>query len=213
MNTTTTPTDKLSLHFLEPDMRMRAELARIASEVGCHGEIYADLSDLMAHPPRAGIVFVRECQEFGGVAEVLDRLMGLGIWLPVIAMDHEPVASRVVEAIKHGALDYLALPLQPERLARCLAKVRSEAIAVGEARRQRIYAQRQLAALSFREMQVLEAVADGGSNKEIARKLQISPRTVEIHRANMMSKMGVRHVAEAVKIKLVSGGAHHQIAA
>lgn len=213
MTTTTTATEKLTLHFLEPDTRTRAELAGVASDVGCHGEIYADMSDLLAHAPRTGIVFARDCHEFGGIAEVLDRLMVMGIWLPVIAMDHEPVASRVVQAIKHGALDYLALPLQPERLARSLGKVRSEAKAVGEARRERIYAQTQLATLSTREMQVLEAIAEGGSNKEIARQLQISPRTVEIHRANMMSKMRVRHVAGAIKIKLVSGGAHPQTAA
>lgn len=206
MDTITTSSTKPCLHFLDPDTRMRAELARIASEAGCHAEIYSDMSDLVAHPPRTGIVFVRDCHELGGVAEVLDRLMSLGIWLPVIAMDHDPAASRVVGAVKCGALDYLALPLRPERLASCLAKVKKEAAAVSEERRQRIYAQQQMSTLSARERQVLEAIADGASNKQIARQLQISPRTVEIHRANMMTKMGVRHVAAAIRMKLVSIG-------
>lgn len=208
MHTTTTSATKLCLHFLDPDTRMRAELVRIASEAGCHAEIYADMSDLLAHPPRTGIVFVRDCNELGGIANVLDRLMVMGVWLPVIAMDHDPAASRVVEAVKHGALDYLALPLRPERLAHCLAKVRNEAAAVSEERRQRIYAQQQVSTLSARERQVLEAIADGASNKQIARQLQISPRTVEIHRANMMTKMGVRHVAGAIRMKLISSGQH-----
>ncbi|MBL0922469.1 MAG: response regulator transcription factor, partial [Phycisphaerales bacterium] len=59
-----------------------------------------------------------------------------------------------------------------------------------------------LAALTPREREVLDWLAEGSSNKAIARELDISPRTVEIHRANMMTKLGARHAAEAVRLKL-----------
>jgi FixJ family two-component response regulator len=197
--------EKITLHFVEADTRMRAELASAGTSLGYHCEIYADLSDIAAYPPRSGIVFVRDHSDFGCVGDILERFLCLGVWLPVVAMDTEPSPSRVVKAIKDGALDYLVLPLRPDRLSRCLERIGQEVAAVSEERRRKVFAQRQLAALSPREREVLEALADGGSNKDIARKLEISPRTVEIHRANMMTKLGVRHSSEAIRIKLESG--------
>ena len=72
----------------------------------------------------------------------------------------------------------------------------------GEARRRMIEARNRISNLSRREREVLDWLAEGSSNKAIARELEISPRTVEIHRANMMSKLGARHAAEAVRLKL-----------
>lgn len=65
-----------------------------------------------------------------------------------------------------------------------------------------IEARDRIATLSAREREVLDWLADGSSNKVIARELDISPRTVEIHRANMMNKLGANHAAEAVRLKL-----------
>lgn len=205
MHTNTPTTEKMSLHFVEPDTRMRAELANIGASLGYHCEIYADLSDLAAYPPRSGVVFVRTDSELGGVDVALDRLVNLGIWLPVVAMEVDPNPSQVVKAIKDGALDYLVLPICPDRLVRCISRIEREAVTISEERRRRVLAKQQLEALSPREFEVLEALADGGSNKEIARQLQISPRTVEIHRANMMAKLGARHSSEAIRLKLESG--------
>ena len=65
--------------------------------------------------------------------------------------------------------------------------------------------QAKIAKLSGREREVLEYLSEGHSNKMIARELEISPRTVEIHRANMMHKIGANHAAEAVRIRIESG--------
>ena len=104
-----------------------------------------------------------------------------------------------------GALDYLSLPLETERFERCLARIEKEAEVFGAARRRMIEARDRIASLSVREREVLEWLAEGSSNKVIARELDISPRTVEIHRANMMHKLGARHAAEAVRLKLEAG--------
>lgn len=194
----------MPLHFVEADIQVRAELVRVGRSVGRHCELYSDYSELSVHPPRAGIIFVRDCPQIGGVGFALERLMSLGISLPVVAMDVEPSPGRVVEAIKAGALDYLSLPLRPERLASCLARIGREAAQVSQWRQRVIHAQRRLAALSEREREVLDALTAGNSNKDIARQLHISPRTVEIHRANMMNKLGARHAAEAIRMKMES---------
>ena len=193
---------KPPLHFIDASSRHRAELARAGFALGHHSEVYGDLSELAVYPPREGIIIVRDAPEEGGVAMVLERLGRLGIWLPVIAVDEAPRPGRIVEAIKAGALDYLALPLDTDRFARCLARIAAEAEVFGAARRRMIEARDRIASLSAREREVLDWLAEGSSNKAIARELDISPRTVEIHRANMMSKLGARHAAEAVRLKL-----------
>lgn len=193
---------KASLHFIDPSSRHRAELARIGFSLGHHSEVYGDLSELSIHPPREGIIVARDTVEEGGVSVILERLSRLGIWLPLIGFDAQPRPGRIVEAIKAGALDYLSLPLDPDRFARCLARIEKEAEQFGQARRRMIEARDRISSLSTREREVLDWLTEGSSNKVIARELDISPRTVEIHRANMMSKLGARHAAEAVRLKI-----------
>lgn len=195
-------TRKSSLHFIDPSSRQRAELARVGFALGHHCEVYGDLSELSVHPPRDGIIVARDNAEDGGVAMILDRLSRLGIWLPLIAFQDQPRPGRIVEAIKAGALDYLSLPIDPERFERCLARIEHEAESFGQARRRMIEARDRISSLSAREREVLDWLSQGSSNKVIARELDISPRTVEIHRANMMNKLGARHAAEAVRLKL-----------
>ncbi|MFW5633575.1 MAG: response regulator transcription factor [Erythrobacter sp.] len=195
-------TRKASLHFIDSSTRHRAELARVGFSLGHHSEVYGDMSELSVHPPREGIIIARDTAEEGGVATILERLSRLGIWLPLIAVDVQPRPGRIVEAIKAGALDYLSLPLDPERFSRCLTRIEKEAEVFGAQRRRMIEARDRIASLSQREREVLDWLAEGSSNKVIARELDISPRTVEIHRANMMTKLGARHAAEAVRLKL-----------
>lgn len=197
-------TNRSVLHFIERDTQIRAELFKLGISLGYHCEIYTDFAELAAHPPRSGIIILRDSPEDGGIGMAIDRLLGLGIWLPVIAMDFQPTPAKVVQAIKEGALDYLTLPLNGDRLVSCLSRIKDEAAHASAVRRRAVLSRERIATLSGREREVLQALADGGSNKEIARQLQISPRTVEIHRANMMSKLGARHSADAIRMRLES---------
>jgi FixJ family two-component response regulator len=193
------------LHIVDDDSRSRAEQARTAFALGHHAEVYSDLAELLDRPPLDGAILLRQRAMNVSVAELFERLGEQGVWLPLIVCAYEPQIESVVSAIKNGALDYLQLPLETGRLARSLARVVAEADAHGRARRRLAEARRRVSLLSRREREVLELLSLGSSNKIIARELSISPRTVEIHRANMMTKLRAGHAAEAVRLWLQSG--------
>lgn len=190
------------IHIVGGSSRSRAEQAHLGFNLGYHCEIYADAAELMQRPPERGIVLARDDPADGGAARVLRALAVEGLWLPLIATSRDPRPSSVVNAIKAGALDYMSLPLRPERLADALSRIAKETDAFLEARRKMVEARNRIANLSPREREVLDWLTEGCSNKVIARELHISPRTVEIHRANMMQKLGAEHPSQAVRLKI-----------
>ena len=196
---------RLILHIVDGDSRSRAEQARTAFALGHHAEVYSDLDELLDRLPRSGIILLRQRALDRSLEDLSERLGEHGVWLPVIMCSEEPQIDPVVNAIRNGALDYLQLPLETGRLARSLARVAAEADSQGRARLRTASARRRVTALSKREREVLELLSLGSSNKLIARELEISPRTVEIHRANMMNKLRANHAAEAVRLWLQSG--------
>ncbi|MFL0669916.1 MAG: response regulator transcription factor [Erythrobacter sp.] len=194
--------DNFAIHVVEQCPRLRAEISRAIFQIGCHCEIYSDASELIEYKPRSGIIFIRDGICDHRVANFIGDFIRMGIWLPVIAMDIAPQTDRVVEAIKGGALDYITLPLDPVSFAGTLDCVKQVADSLAQSRRRVLEARQLLETLSVREREVLNLLTLGSCNKDIARQLEISPRTVEIHRANMMSKLRARHAAEAVRIKI-----------
>jgi len=195
----------LTIHFVDGDIRTRAEGARLALARGCHAEVYASVGEITKLPPRDGIVVVRDMLLPGGATEVLAALSSSGVWLPVVISSEDGAVPRVVEAIRAGAIDYLLLPLDSAQFNAMVERAAPRAKFEAQERRRTLDAQDRIAGLSDREREVLALLVDGGSNKQIARELDISPRTVEIHRANMMEKLGARHVAQAVRLSIEAG--------
>ncbi|MDP4575858.1 LuxR C-terminal-related transcriptional regulator [Qipengyuania sp. G39] len=191
-----------TLHIVGGSSRSRAEQAHLGYKLGHHCEIYANVGELIEHVPDSGMILAFDDPAEGGVSRVLRALSVIGKWLPVVATSFDPRPTCVVEAIKAGALDYLRLPLKEDRLGSAIARIAGEADAYAHARRKMVEARNRIAVLSPREREVLDWLAEGCSNKMIARELSISPRTVEIHRANMMTKLGAEHPSQAVRLKL-----------
>ena len=192
--------ERTTLHIVCGNSRSRAEQARIAFALGHHAEVYSSLEELLARPLFEGIVIACSHDERLTARELIARLAEHGIWLPVVIASDDPTAEQAVAAIKAGALDYLRLPLEMGSFARSLVGLLAEARQYAERRRREVEAQNSIAMLSGRERQVLELLSAGCSNKEIARHLEISPRTVEIHRGNMMAKLRAGHPADAVRL-------------
>lgn len=172
--------------------------------MGHHCEIYSNIAEFVSVLPTEGIVLVRD-EENGEPVRMVRNLADRGAWLPVVATSADPRPGRVVEAIKNGAFDYLRLALREDRLQKAVVRILEEAQSYILARRKITEARNRIASLSPREREVLDWLTEGRSNKMIAHELRISPRTVEIHRANMMNKLGAHHPAEAVRICIEAG--------
>jgi FixJ family two-component response regulator len=190
------------VHIVALSSLERAEQARACYAFGFHAEIYGNYEELIAARPFRGLVLAEDIPERGGIAALVAGMSTHGLWLPIIATSVAADARRVVEAVRRGALDYLTLPLDAARLRTALDTAVAEGQARGSAQRQAVNARAKLATLTAREAEVLDLLVAGSSNKTIARELEISPRTVEIHRANMMSKLGAHHAADAVRLRL-----------
>ncbi|MXO67318.1 helix-turn-helix transcriptional regulator [Altererythrobacter marinus] len=194
-----------TFHVVEPDVRQRAAIARLALAAGHHAEVYASLGELGEYCPAGGLALVR-CDGAGNIGGAIAVLRNKAIGLPVIATAPEPDVGQVVRAIRAGALDFLALPASENSFHELLGRLGDEAGEHLAAQRRLIEARKRVGTLTRREREVLDWLTRGQSNKAIAQTLRISPRTVEIHRANMMAKLGARHPAEAVRIRLDADG-------
>lgn len=192
----------MAVHVLDDDHSRRAQIARCAYALGHHAEVYSDPAELAAYAPEGGVVIALEDAVRGGVSGLMGLLNREGRWLAVIATSSSPSIAKAVQAIRDGALDYLPLPLDEQYLTRVLESVTAEAELRRGRQMQQADAESRLARLTVREREVVSHMAEGLTNKEIGRALGISPRTVEIHRTNALSKLGARHSTDAIRLWL-----------
>ncbi len=196
---------KHTIHIIDADSRHRATLSRQILALGRHCEVYASQAEFLARPPASGVVLLHEKAGQGGIPSLLATLAEQGAWLPVVGIADRPDTTAIVAAMRAGALDYLVLPLDDAVIIERIGYLERESHSYSRARHKMIIARSRLTLLSKREREVLDCLADGRSNKVIARELAISPRTVEIHRANMMGKLGANHSAQAIRMRLEAG--------
>lgn len=141
-----------------------------------------------------------------GVA-LLKGLRSAGGILPVIVITGHADVSRAVEAMKAGARDFLEKPFESEVILRAVRACLEENDAAVDAKAARHKVARRIESLTQRERQVLDLIMEGASNKVIAQRLVISPRTVEIYRANVMSKMRADTLSDLIRMTLAAGTA------
>jgi len=137
--------------------------------------------------------------------ELLRRLRESGNDVPVIVITGHGDIPLAVEAMKFGAVDFFEKPYDDESMVAAVRSALNRHEGVAQKQAQRSILDERLATLSNRERQVLEGLVAGKPNKIIAFDHGISPRTVEVYRANVMSKMQASSLSELVRMALIAG--------
>ena len=201
------PSDKGVVHVIDDDEAMRESLAFLLGAVGMEVQTYESAEAFLEIAPtvKAGCVITDvRMPRLSGV-ELLRQLRDRQVSIPVIMITGHGDVPLAVEAMKIGAMDFLEKPFDDEAL---LASVRSALDQLD--RDQKRQAERsdiegRLATLSNRERDVLQGLVAGHPNKQIAYDLGISPRTIEIYRANLMTKMQAASLSDLVRMALILG--------
>jgi len=197
---------ELIVHVVDDDPAVRDSLAFLLDTAGLVPRVYESARDLLAVAdtlaPGCIVTDVR-MPEMSGL-EMVRRLSDLGVRHPVIVMTGHADVPLAIEAVRAGVKDFIEKPFDDEAL---IASVRSALSDGFQAARQGEQAREirvRLDALSTRERQVLDGLVAGQANKVIAYDLGISPRTVEVYRANVMTKMEARSLSELVRMSMLT---------
>lgn len=199
-------TDRPTVHVVDDDEAVRRSLAYTLRTAG-H----------LVHTWPSGEAFL-EGLEPGPACVLLDiRMPGMdglavhramaarGLALPVIVMTGHGDIATAVQAMKGGAVDFLEKPFESVTLRKALAAA-AERLAAAEGHQHRLAeAQARLRILTPREREVLDGLARGLPNKTIAWELGISARTVEVHRANVMSKLELHTLSDVLRVAFAAG--------
>ena len=190
------------VHLIDDDEDVRRGLSFLLSTTGFAVKVYESAVQFLkvCSPSTTGcIVSDVRMPDMDGL-QLLRRLKEMGASLPIIIMTGHADVALAVEAMKFGAVDFLEKPF-PDKVL--LAAIQS-ALARGKDTgvEDKGLARERMASLTVRERDVLNGLVAGHANKAIAHELGLSPRTVEIYRANVMTKMGADSLSELVRMAL-----------
>lgn len=194
------------VHVVDDDLAVRQSLSFLLASDGLPVRLHESATaflETMVEPGTGCIVSDVRMPGIDGIA-FLRHLRERGSPLPVIMMTGHADVPLAVEAMKEGAIDFIEKPFDDELFLSTVRKA-LERQAEDTARDAPLLAVRErIRSLSQRERQVLDGLVEGKANKVIAFDLGISPRTVEIYRANLMTKMQARSLSELVRLALLA---------
>ena len=201
------PSDTDIVHVVDDDEAMRDSMAFLLRAENFQVQTYADAADFLTALPQIKVGCVVTDVRMPGMSgiELLQRLRELKVSLPVIVISGHGDVPLAVEAMKTGALDFIEKPFDDDVFLRAVRTALGAQAVDSQRQAQKATINSRLESLSNREREVLEGLVAGHPNKTIAYDLGISPRTVEIYRANVMEKMQARSLSDLVRMALVGG--------
>ncbi len=192
------------IYVVDDDDGMRRALDTLLSTVGYKTAVYSRPTDFLASfksdSPGCLVLDIR-MPDMSGL-EVQQQLNRIGSMMPVIFITGHGDVPMAVQAMKEGAFEFIQKPFRDQDLLDRINHALKQDAENRSTVARRAEVQHRLETLTPRERQVMDMVVDGAANKVIAIDLNLSERTVEIHRAKVMEKMGARSVAHLVKLQL-----------
>ncbi|TFV79819.1 response regulator transcription factor FixJ [Bradyrhizobium frederickii] len=200
-------TTKGHVYVIDDDAAMRDSLNFLLDSAGFDVTLFDDALAFLEALPGLGFGCVVSDVRMPGLdgIELLKRMKAQQSSFPILIMTGHGDVPLAVEAMKLGAVDFLEKPFDDDRLTAMIESAirQAEPAAKNEVVAQDIAAR--VASLSPRERQVMEGLIAGLSNKLIAREYDISPRTIEVYRANVMTKMQANSLSELVRLAMRAG--------
>ncbi len=189
------------IHLIDDDEAVRSSLALLISTVGLRVQAWADPLAFMAGFDRQGIGAIVLDVRMPGISglTVLDQLVAQGVDQPVIMLTGHGTVEMCRRAFKSGAAEFLEKPVDDEALLEALQNAVRAHVKSRERHQADRAARERYAQLSAREREVLGLIVAGLTNKEIGRALDVSPRTVETHRANLFAKLQAESLAQLIR--------------
>lgn len=199
--------DNAVVHIVDDDEAARQSLAFLLSTAGMAVRLYpsatAFLEAIDDIQPGCLITDVR-MPDMNGI-ELLKTLKAKGRALPTIVITGHGDIALAVEAMKAGALDFIEKPFEEEAMLTAVQSAKELATKTGDTvSEDRAAILQRFQSLSTRERQVLDGLIAGSPNKVIAHDLGISPRTVEVYRANLMAKMEAKSLSHLIRMALLT---------
>jgi two-component system response regulator FixJ len=192
------------IHVVDDDEAIRESIEFLLDSAGMPVRTYESAAALLkrkdALEPGCILTDVRMPGLSG--LELVEKLKELGVLHPVIVLTGHADVPLAVQAMKAGVVDFLEKPFDDEALLGAIRTACARARGMENQDAERVQLLHRLAQLTPRERDVFDAIVAGDSNKAAALRLGISPRTVEIYRANVMAKMEARSLSELVRMAL-----------
>ena len=189
------------IHLLDDDEAVRASLALLIATVGLRVQTWADPQAFLQGFDREGIGAIVLDVRMPGISglTVLDTLVAQGVDQPVIMLTGHGTVDMCRRAFKACAAEFLEKPFNDELLIEALQNAVRQHVRSRERHQADREARDRYAQLSEREREVLGLIVAGLTNKEIGRALDLSPRTVETHRANLFAKLQAESLAQLIR--------------
>ena len=188
---------------VDDDASVRKALTRLIKSAGYHVDTFAsarEFLDRIKADEKAGCLVLDVRMPGVSGMDLQRELQNANASLPIVFMTGHGDIPMSVKAMKAGAVDFLPKPVKDKELLRAIEQARARALQERAARNELQTIRERLVSLTAREREVLEHVVSGQLNKQIAFDLGTAEKTIKVHRARVMEKMGVQSLAELVRI-------------
>lgn len=190
------------VHIVDDDDLVRDSLLELLDSVGLKAIGFQSADEFLSQlkPDIAGCLVLDIRMPGMSGLELQKKLLEADITLPVIFITGHADVAMAVEAVKQGAVEFIQKPFRDQELLDCINSAMESARLSYDGNIEKKQIRARLDSLTEREREVLELLSEGHPNKVIASNLEISQRTVENHRANLLEKMEARSTAGLIKL-------------